>query len=500
MKQLIIALTLILTSTAAGYSQDKGDSYASQAAAALENKEYVKARYYYLKAYEAYEGAGKMAQAIPAAVNVAELYHREGYFKEAFGTLSAAEAALMAAEQTSEKTLPALHYPLAKERQKMYLKLRKADSAKEWLNRMSYWANAAADSALNVDLLSASANVYYTFGPTDKGDAAVNKLIALYQNKSDYASADKCYRDLIEMAGRTANPRLISRAYDKYIAWNDSISAVKEAASGAALQGELDAANTTIAERDSSLTAKTAIIVGLIILAGALAAALIFLAIATMRAIAKSRRLKKAIETARQHNELKSRFISNISAQMEPTLDTLPAGLPATGALKEFAAHIQQLSDLESTQTELYPTESVNMAEFCERVADSVRPALAEDVTLTVNAPKMNAPIAEEPLEHVLTHLLRNAAEYTPAGGKISLDFKKRGPHNIQFIVTDSGPGIEEESAATLFQPFATVRDLTGGDGLGLPICSLLAAKMNGTVKLDTAYTHGARFIVELHP
>ena len=51
-----------------------------------------------------------------------------------------------------------------------------------------------------------------------------------------------------------------------------------------------------------------------------------------------------------------------------------------------------------------------------------------------------------------------------------------------------------------MFKPFATVRDLTKGDGLGLPMCALSVAKMNGTLRLDDSYSHGTRFIVELHP
>ena len=50
-----------------------------------------------------------------------------------------------------------------------------------------------------------------------------------------------------------------------------------------------------------------------------------------------------------------------------------------------------------------------------------------------------------------------------------------------------------------LFKPFAAVHDLTEGDGLGLPICSLMATRMNGTLSLDESYTKGARFVLELH-
>ena len=36
------------------------------------------------------------------------------------------------------------------------------------------------------------------------------------------------------------------------------------------------------------------------------------------------------------------------------------------------------------------------------------------------------------------------------------------------------------------------------GIGLGLPLCRILIEKLGGTVRLDTAYTTGARFIVTL--
>jgi hypothetical protein len=95
--------------------------------------------------------------------------------------------------------------------------------------------------------------------------------------------------------------------------------------------------------------------------------------------------------------------------------------------------------------------------------------------------------------------LLENAAEYTPAGGKIGLDFKKRGAHTHQFIISDTGCGIAEEQRENIFKPFTAVKDLTQGDGLGLPICALIATKMDGSLTLDSSYAKGTRFVLELH-
>lgn len=69
----------------------------------------------------------------------------------------------------------------------------------------------------------------------------------------------------------------------------------------------------------------------------------------------------------------------------------------------------------------------------------------------------------------------------------------------MKYILTDTGTGIPVEAREKLFKPFAEIRDLTQGNGLGLPTCSLIAYKLNGTLTLDTDYKKGTRFILELH-
>lgn len=499
MKRVVILLMVAFLAVTS-YAQSRGESLLKQADQAMAANEYIKARYLYLQAYQAFHKEGNVEKAVPAAVNVAALYHRENYYKEAFDVINAADAVLKAKEEEGAAKLPALHYSLDRERQKIYMKLRKADKAAEHLSRMQQWASQAADSTLMVDLLAASAQQYYMFGQTDKGDDAVNRLIALYQTRSDYDKAEQCYKDLIDMAGRTGNARLISHTYEKYVAWADSVATVKSDARAASLEQQLEEARADIADRDSSLTAKTALIVALCVLAAILAAVLVIGAIVLLRYIALSRRQKKQIETARAHNELKTKFISNISAQLEPTLNTLPDELPAVKALRGFSGHIQELSELESSLSELYPTEQTDIARFCQALGAELEQQVRPDVKVIVDAPKVSALLSQEPLARVLGHILENAAIYTPEGGKITLEAKKRGPHNIQFIVTNTGEPIDPEQLATIFKPFAAVRDLTKGDGLGLPICSLLTTKMNGTLRVDESFTSGARFVIELHP
>lgn len=304
---------------------------------------------------------------------------------------------------------------------------------------------------------------------------------------------------MIDIARKANNAGLVARTYDKYILWTDSVKALTAQDELNVLKRKYDESLQTIEEKDSSLSAKQYIIIGLCILAGLLAAVLVLAGIVLLRFVLLTRKQKKAIQIANEHNELKTQFIQNISAQMEPTLNTLDGTQPGVRALKGFAEHIQELSDLENTLSEAYEMREISINTFCESVMDKIKSGLKPDITTAVNAPKLSVKTNPEQLERILLHLLNNAAEFTPEGGKIWLDFKKRGAHTHQFIISDTGTGIAEEEQADLFKPFTKVKDLTEGDGLGLPICSLIATKMNGSLTLDSSYTKGCRFVLELH-
>jgi signal transduction histidine kinase len=263
------------------------------------------------------------------------------------------------------------------------------------------------------------------------------------------------------------------------------------------LKDQIAANEAEIAEKDSSLTTRWAFIIGLLILAGALGAALILGGIVLMRYILQTRKQKKVIELANDSNALKAKFISNMSAQLEPTLKKLDSRQSEVQALLDFSKHVQTLSELENSDEQL-ETEEVQMQQFCEELMNQVRGTEQKDVQLVVNAPKMSAQIYRPYVSHILTHLLKNAVEYTPAEGKVTIDFKKRGQHKIEFHVSDTGCGIPEEKRDDVFKPFIEIHDLTKGDGLGLPTCKQMALKMGGDLNIDAEYTRGTRFVLEL--
>ena len=480
-------------------AQGNADALMKQAQDFLANKEYVKARSTFLHAFNAFVAAGQSEKATVCGTKVAWLYYRENYYKEAFDILRAADQAIISAEQRTHSQHPDLRYATTKERLQMYVRLRKSQSAAEQLSRLDAYASAAANDSLNKDLLYTKASHYYTFGMTAKGDEAIDQLIKEYREAKQYDKVIDTYRTLIGIARKSGNASMTSRTYEQYIIWKDSVKVLKALDEINALKKECSEKQTTIDDKESSLRNRQYVIVALCILAAILAGALIFGAIVLVRFILLTRKQKKAIEVAREHNEQKSRFIRNISAQISPTLGKLDPKLPPVKALNGFMAHIEEMSQLEDTVAEPCEMEERNISAFCDSVAKKMEGKMADGVNFVVNAPKLGMKLNADMLERILLHLLGNAAHFTPAGGKITLEYKKRGAHTHQFVVSDTGTGIPEDKRADIFKPFAAVHDLTEGDGLGLPICSLIATRMNGTLSLDESYTKGARFVLELH-
>ena len=420
-----------------------------RAQVAMESKKFIEARYTYIRAYEDYMKKGQMRQGVECGVKAAQLYHRENLWKEAFDLLRQIDQAVIATKQDISRRAP-LHYLTCKERYQMYMKIHKPASAQEQLNYMETHAGRTSDDALKNDMLYHKAVFYYTTGQTGKGNEAFKQMADKMTATKEYDKVDEVYQTLIASGRRS------------YMAWKDSVTAIKTRDEINGLKQQIATNEADIADKDSSLTTRKVIIIGLSILAVALAAALIFGALVLLRFIMQTRKQSKTIKMLNENNALKAQFISNISAQLEPTLKKLDSRQPEVKALLDFSHHIQTLSGLEKSDEPL-DMEDLQMQPFCENMIDQIHSKVKAGVTLKVEAPKMSAKINKEYVSHILQHLLTNAAEYTPEGGKIQLEFKKRSAHSYQFLVTDSGQGIPEEQHDEVFKAFREVRDLTKG-------------------------------------
>lgn len=499
-KVLIFLVNLILCCAVASAQEVQKSELQQKAEAADKEGTVATARYMYIRAFEDYVNKGKMKEAVDCGIKATGLYYKkDSYWKEAFDLLRRIDDNINANQQLSVSDRAALHYEVTKERLQMYTKLRKSASAVDQLNIMEEQVNTAGDANLKNDLLYNKAIYYYTFGQNAQGDAVFKEMAGKLTASKEYDKVDQAYQTLIANGRRSNSANLVAQSYKSYVAWKDSVNALKTADEIGALKQQIKENEEAISEKDSSLTARMAVIIGLCVLAAALAAALVIGGVVLMRFILLTRKQKNIIKMANENNALKAKFISNISAQLDPTLQKLDNRLPEVKALQDFSEHIQVLSGLENTDTDAVELEDTVLPAFCEGLMDAIRDKVKSDVTLTVNAPKMSAKINKEYVSHILLHLLNNAAEYTPEGGSIWLEYKKRGAHAHQFLVSDTGQGIPEEKRDDVFKPFLEIRDLTTGDGLGLPICRQMALNMNGELSIDPNFTKGARFVLDLH-
>lgn len=498
-KVFIILMSLLLSSSLTFAQEETKSDLHKRAEAVDANRNIATARSLYIHAFNDYANKGQTRQAAQCGTIATSLYYKESYYKEAFELLRRIDQVILADKQSSESTKASIFYLVTKERLQMYMKLKKVESAKDQLNMMETLANRSGDDNLKNDVLYNKAIYYYTFGYNEKGNAVFKEMAKKLTAEKEYDKVEEVYKTLIANGRRSNSANLVAQSYSGYMAWKDSVSALKTADQIDSLKQRITTCETEIAEKDSSLTTRQVIIVGLSILAAALAAALIIGAIILMRFILLTRKQEKTIRLANESNALKSKFISNISAQLEPTLQKLDNRIPEVKALLSFSNHVQTLSELENTPNDAVQKEDTQIPPFCEKLMDEIRDKVKTGVILKVQAQNMRADINREYVSHILSHLLHNAADYTPEGGTVTLEFKKRGPHAYQFLVTNSGQPIPEEKHEDIFKPFLEVRDLTTGDGLGLPICKQMALKMNGDLDLDTTFTKGTRFVLDLH-
>ena len=105
-------------------------------------------------------------------------------------------------------------------------------------------------------------------------------------------------------------------------------------------------------------------------------------------------------------------------------------------------------------------------------------------------------------VRQILLNLLGNAVKFTEAGS-VSLQAAPIKGGGVRLVVSDTGPGLNEEQQAHLFRRFeqadgASTAARYGGSGLGLAICQELAVAMGGRVELDSMPGQGTDFTVDL--
>jgi CheY-like chemotaxis protein/anti-sigma regulatory factor (Ser/Thr protein kinase) len=103
-------------------------------------------------------------------------------------------------------------------------------------------------------------------------------------------------------------------------------------------------------------------------------------------------------------------------------------------------------------------------------------------------------------IKQVLLNLVNNALKFTEHG-TIRLDLGRAADGALEFVVSDTGPGMNAEMRARLFGRFEQSVGVTpryGGSGLGLSICQELVELMGGRIEVESRLGEGTRFTIRL--
>ncbi len=98
-------------------------------------------------------------------------------------------------------------------------------------------------------------------------------------------------------------------------------------------------------------------------------------------------------------------------------------------------------------------------------------------------------------LKQALVNIVQNAFEAVQEGGAVNIE-SYRENSNLIIIVSDSGPGIPEESLSKIFNLYYTTKPT--GSGLGLSIVNQIVTEHNGFIKVESNKGEGTKFILQI--
>ena len=153
-----------------------------------------------------------------------------------------------------------------------------------------------------------------------------------------------------------------------------------------------------------------------------------------------------------------------------------------------------------------------DLNEVVKRVESVLPQHVNGDIDVTITLLEKNLQIMADMalMTEALTHLIKNAMDAMPCGGKFSLSTNQisfeiksllDGDNPIlgacAFIsLTDTGVGIDEKIKEKIFEPFFTTK--TNGKGLGLPIAYRIIKQHQGRIKVESQVGHGTEVNIYL--
>ena len=159
----------------------------------------------------------------------------------------------------------------------------------------------------------------------------------------------------------------------------------------------------------------------------------------------------------------------------------------ADGLLKTFNT-VLAIARLEAAGQAPNP-KVFDAAELAADLAELYEPTAEEhDIDFKAEIQK-NLPVlgSREFMAQALANLIDNALKYTPSGGAVMLRARRKASGEVEFSVTDTGPGVPEGDRERVVQRFVRLENsrTEPGSGLGLSLVAAVAEAHGGRLQLD---------------
>lgn len=201
------------------------------------------------------------------------------------------------------------------------------------------------------------------------------------------------------------------------------------------------------------------------------------------------------------------RFVRDASHQLRTPLavlktqvqSALRGDLPPTQALREIGDTVDRATQLANQMLALAKVEQLRqqgevpvtrLDTVLREMALELSPLIAQgdlDFGITTDAAPIHA--HEWMLRELCRNLLHNAIRHAPPGTELAVTLLREDGEAV-LTLADAGPGIDDELAARLFQPFSA-GDVRTGSGLGLAICQEIVHALGGNITLANRQADG---------
>ncbi|WP_353234414.1 sensor histidine kinase N-terminal domain-containing protein [Diaphorobacter ruginosibacter] len=200
--------------------------------------------------------------------------------------------------------------------------------------------------------------------------------------------------------------------------------------------------------------------------------------------------------------EHQQRFVRDASHQLRTPLAVLKTqvqsalrdDLPHRDALQEIGGTVERATQLANQMLALAKVEQLSQQSHPEPVRwDEILRDVALDISPLIAQKNLDFGIHTAPvllrahewmLRELCRNLLHNAIRHTPGHGTLNVSLRASGAAQALMTISDTGPGIDDELATRLFQPFCA-GDAHTGSGLGLAICRQIVQAHGGSIALE---------------